>query len=269
MKQGRTWTRSVYWAAVGVLLALLALALSGPMLASEVPRRAGSAPPDRDAIPGYDAPLRSPQAVLLALDEGPPDPGAAALVRLTYESMAHDDPVQIALTDNWLLWSLGQVHSDLLVTQNPRRLAAGARGICSDAAIVLIALAQRSGMQARMISLDGHVLCELKTAAGWKIADPDYGILFPFDLETLASPRGIERIREEVRDRGHPPETADLYVAVASSAEDNEVVEAGVLNPRLAWVERVADELQWALPLAGLCLLVLLPLLGRSRTMPA
>ena len=238
--------------AAALLFVLLGLSLWGPR--RERGTWAVVNTLDRVPIPGYDEPLQAPQQLLHALAEAPGSSDLAELVQLTYASMVHAAPVEITLLDNWLLWGLGQVHRDFLMTQDPARLAAGARGICSDSAIVLIELARRAGVDARMISLEGHVLAELRTPEGWRVADPDFGILYPFDLEVLSSPAGLERIRAEVDRRGHPPETLAAYLAAAESREDNGVIEAGVLNPRLARAERIADQLQWLLPAADLIL---------------
>jgi hypothetical protein len=251
--------RRVRWPAAlvaAVLLALLGLSLAGPPRGRHASSDVNSPPKGRAPILGYDKPLRTSQELLRALDEGPTSRDPSELVQLTYASMAHAPPVEISLRDNWLLWGLGQVNPDLLMTQDPVRLATGASGICSDSAIVLLELARCAGVEARMISLEGHVLAELRTPDGWRVADPDFGILFPFDLEELASPAGLEQIRAEVTSRGHPPETLAAYLHAAATIEDNGVVEEGVLNPRLARVERIADQLQWVLPIAGLILVL-------------
>jgi hypothetical protein len=251
------------WFACGGLGLLLLGALRDPVLGPAV-RRHHAEHPGEQAIPGYNVTTRPAEDLLRALDLGPVSGDAQSLVLLAHQCLAHAEAVTLGPWDNWLLWGLGWFNDDFRLTQDARRLAAGGRGICSDAVIVLLALAQRAQTPSRMVGLYGHVVAELETAEGWRVADPDFGILFPFDRATLSKPEGLEHIREELRLRGHGEEVVAAYIDAASSPDDVEILPAGVLSPRLARLEQVAEWLEWILPLGGLWLLVR----RRRRTCP-
>jgi hypothetical protein len=177
----------------------------------------------------------------------------------------HSDDRRIALTENWLQWSLGHVYAPLARTQNAELLMASARGDCSERSQILKTLAEDAGHRCRFAGLSGHVVLEVETARRWQVADPDYGVVFPLGIETLQRPQAEPLIRSTLARSSYPPATIELYLSIVQSAKDNVVMPVGSpLSPRLAVVERWCERLALPLPL-GMILCGVALLFGYRR----
>ena len=203
-----------------------------------------------DHVPGYHTRLRSPRALLTALRSGAVPHDVEALNELVHASMRHGATPSIDPAQNWLAWTLGSLRPDLRLPQRADRLAQAGEGLCSDAVIVLAALASKAGFDAETVDLDGHVVAELRRGAEVWTADPSYGLVFRGPVSTLTRPAARARVAHAVRDLGHPEAAVEQYVAVLTSPEDDAVVPGGRLHPRLAVVERVLDVLAVLVPLS-------------------
>ncbi len=187
--------------------------------------------------------------------------------RAVYLATKHSDDRRIALTENWLQWSLGQLYRPLLRTQNAERLLAGSLANCSERSQILKSLAEKAGHQCRFVGLTGHVVLEVETAAGWQVADPDYGIVYPFGIEKLERAGAANLIRSTLSRSSYPPATIELYVSIVQSADDNVIMPIGSpLSPRLAVVETWCELLALPLPLGMIfCGVLLLYVTDRQR----
>ena len=165
-------------------------------------------------------------------------------------ALEHGPPPPVRIQENWLLWLGGCAAPDLRVPQGPRRLAAGGRGLCSDAVILLVALARRAGLEAHMFDLQGHVVAELRVQGSAWVADPDLGLVHAGSVAELSGPARAEEMRRAVLAAGHDVAIAEACAAAFATAEDNRAVPAGVLNPRLWRAEQASEWLRWALPAA-------------------
>lgn len=185
--------------------------------------------------------------------------------RIIYLATTHSDDRRIALTENWLQWSLARLYPPLARTQHAERLLAGSLANCSERSQILKSLAEEAGYACRFVGLSGHVVLEVETANGWQVADPDYGVVYPLGIDLLEQPEAEGLIRSTLAASNYPPPTIDYYLALMQSAEDNVVLPVGsALSPRLAVVETWCDRLALPLPV-GMVLCGMALLVARSR----
>jgi hypothetical protein len=148
-----------------------------------------------------------------------------------------------------LLWLAGKFYEPLSRTQNPERIVAGEGGLCSEVAAVMNSIAMRSGLNARFIGLNGHVVSEVQTVNGWRIADPDFGVTYPGSLKLLEGENGPVIIRNVLKTKGYRKDTIDSIIKLFQSSEDNVVMDINVaLSPRLYKLELFAEWLKWIIP---------------------
>lgn len=242
----------------------LALGLALTLLPWAVPEVAAAPALPGQGLPGYDTRLRGPEDALALLAHGDPAASIESLNRLADESLAHGAPPPLRTAESWLLGCTAALVPDLRTSQDPRRLLTGGRGICSDAVIVLSALCASCAATAEMIDLQGHVVARVRRGGSTWIADPDCGWVEQGTLEEVEQPAGAARVRARLLVAGHPAERAEAVVRALASSEDNAVVPAGVLSPRLARAERALDAAGRLLPLALVA--VCLAALGTARS---
>ncbi len=175
-----------------------------------------------------------------------------------FNSIIHSDQRRIQIYENWLLWLAGKFYEPLSRTQNSERIVAGEGGICSEVAAVMNSIAIRNGLNARFIGLNGHVISEVQTVNGWRIADPDYGVTYPGSLKLLEGENGPVIIRNVLKAKGYRKDTIDSIIYFFQSSEDNVVFDVGVaLSPRLYKFEIFAEWLKWIIPVLLLFIVVI------------
>ena len=168
-----------------------------------------------------------------------------------YRGTTHSTDRRIAITENWLQWTLGQLYSPLSRTQNADRLLAGQLTDCSERALILKTLAEHSGHPCRFVGLCGHVVLEVRIGDRWQVADPDYGVVYPVEITALERDGGTALLEETLRAAGHEPAVIERYRQIVQSTDDNVVLPvASPLSPRLDAIERGCDWLAVILPLA-------------------
>jgi hypothetical protein len=166
-----------------------------------------------------------------------------------FQNTLHSDARRISPMENWLQWSLGQAYPPLQRTQDTRRLIAGGIGDCSERSQILKLLVEAAGHKCRFVGLTGHVVLEACIQGEWHTADPDYGVVYPCDVSTLA--REASLLRRHLSLVGHNPSQIETYLALVQSTEDNIVLPVGSpLSPRLHAIERLCDWLAIAAPWA-------------------
>ena len=166
-----------------------------------------------------------------------------------FESLVHTDTRRIQPRENWLQWIAGVFHEPLSRTQNPHRIASGGGGICSEATAVLNHIANLNGLDTRFVALNGHVLSEVRTRDGWRLADPGYGFVYPVGLTALKADAMVPMMRQLLEDKGYNDALTARYVEFFQSAEDNRVTEINVaLSPRLHTFEVSSEWLKWLIP---------------------
>lgn len=81
--------------------------------------------------------------------------------------------------------------------------------LCSDAVIVLLAVMQRAGYEARMLDIGGHVIASVTRGGREWIADPDYKLVFEGSLSEFERADSVARLESAILDAGHPPSRAE------------------------------------------------------------
>lgn len=200
-------------------------------------------------IPGYDYATQD-SAKLIALLNRPMDNfDLIAVNDIISASIVHSDKRTIQLYENWLLWMGGKFYEPLSRTQDADRIVAGRGGLCSEVSAVMNAIAERNGLEARFIGLNGHVVSEIKTESGWRVADPDYGVVYDVGLGYLERENGPQTMKNVLRGVGYNGKTIESYIRLFQSAEDNVLFEIGMaLSPRLYRAEVIAEWLKWLIP---------------------
>lgn len=204
----------------------------------------------RKIVPGYDFRLQSTEPVKKLLREPMVSFDLAQANETIFRSIVHHDQRGIQPYDNYLLWLGGKFYPPLKISRQPERIVAGGIGICSDKATIMYTIARRNNLDARFVGLQEHVVCEVKTAQGWQVADPDYGVVFSQSAEQLQQPENRAVLRTALEKRGFDDATVTEYVRYFQTKQDNVWTPVNQpISPRLYQTEMVADWLKWILPM--------------------
>jgi hypothetical protein len=125
------------------------------------------------------------------------------------------------LFSNYILFSLGQIHPAFFSIYDQNRLISrGHSLICSQHSYVLMNLAIQSGLIARHVGLNGHVVCEIYWDGNWHMFDPSMELL-ALDVTTneIVSVSRLEKNPELVHTL-YPSSRSNLAETFIS-AEDN------------------------------------------------
>jgi len=235
-----------------ISLILIALNIAGLVMVPSVP--GSQLAPTEKPVPGFHHAILPTAALRKILDSSSENLLKARDVEyannLVFSSIRHSKQRRLNIEENWLLWLMGRFYEPFLKTQNTARLVKGGAAICSESAQVLKTLVERAGLAARFVGLSGHVVLEVKTSDGWKIADPDYGVTYPVGLDVLETKKGVELLTNAMASKGYDEATIHNYVSLFQSSEDNHSNPIGKpMSPRLYYIEIVADGLKWLIPL--------------------
>ena len=201
-------------------------------------------------IPGYDFAV-SDRSKLKALLDTPMHSFSLEYVnQIVFETLVHSDSRRVLPQENWLLWAAGVFYEPLGRTQLPSRIVAGGGGLCNELSAVVNEVAMINGLQTRFIGLSGHVVAEVKTADGWQIADPDYGVVYPHGLKEMEKADMTPLIVNELAGKGYTPWKIDKYLTILQSADDNTTQSVNTaISPRLYAAELLAEWLKWIIPM--------------------
>ena len=239
--------KTIGWILISAGAALTALNLAGLLIS---PDFASGRPTGSNSIPGYHY-LTDHTEALDSLLAGPADnfilEDATGKV---FQSIIHTSGRRITIFENWLLYIAGLVYPPAGKTQLAGRIAAGRGGNCSEASAVMIRIAEINGLEARFVALGGHVVAEVLTGQGWRVADPDYGVTFDAGIGELQQESSAAAIMEAVSRRGYADSVIARYVDYYQSVDNNTVLEPGVPpSPDLYRMERAAEWIKWLIPL--------------------
>jgi len=169
--------------------------------------------------------------------------------RFVHAITAHSVDRQIMIQENWVQWCLGQFYRPLLRSQNPVRIIEGGAGDCSERVAVLQWIARQAKCPTRIVGLGGHVVLEVFARGKWVTADPDYGITFSTDVQTLTR-GGSKYVSWQLQRAGVDESSIENYLSILQSGEDNVAMEVNEpLSPRLKvledWCEVARVSLPW------------------------
>lgn len=175
-------------------------------------------------------------------------------INLIQCATVHSDGRRIAVDENWMQWTLGQLYAPALRTQSTPALIEGGVANCSERAQILKSIAESAGVPCRFVGLSGHVVLEIQIDGQWKTADADYGVVYPVTVTELAV-SGQSRMKAALSERGYSPAVIERYVSIVSSTDDNHVLPVGeALSPRLDKLEQACRWGIWCLPIGLLSL---------------
>ena len=168
--------------------------------------------------------------------------------RLVHTLTEHRVDRRIGIWENWIQWTLGQIHPPLLRTQDVVRILEVGHGDCSERVAVLQHLVRRSRLNTRIVGLGGHVVLEVQANGKWYTADPDYGVVYIGTVDKLAtsSPRFLEK---PLFRNGEQRDIVERYVSLLQSTEDNVPMPLNSpISPRLYRVEQLSFFMVIAIP---------------------
>ena len=167
---------------------------------------------------------------------------------LVHFATRHVPRRDISFTENWSQWIIGQCYSPMLQTQDTDLLIAGRLGNCADRCQILKSIAERSGKRCRFVGLSGHVVLEVEVDGKWNIADPDYNVTYPMEVQELARPQNETLMHNSLR-LWYTPTVVDQYIQIVQSTENNLQMPTGSpLSPRLYLAEQICKWLSWLVP---------------------
>jgi hypothetical protein len=166
-----------------------------------------------------------------------------------YQGIVHQEPRYIASGENWLQAVLGLIYGPIKRTQDTNRLLAGGIANCSAPSQILKTIAESAGYQCRFVGLQGHVVLEVLDGDRWRMADPDYGVVFDLGVDSLALFPQQPVVVAALASRGHQGQTIARYLELLQSTSDNQSLPVGSpLSPRLYKIEQACAWLIWILP---------------------
>jgi hypothetical protein len=166
-----------------------------------------------------------------------------------YRGIVHEEPRHIRVSENWLQAGLGLLYAPIKTTQDTDRLIAGGIANCSERSQILKTIAESAGYDCRFVGLEGHVVLEVHDGGRWRMADPDYGVVFDVGVDSMALPEQESVLVAALVGFGHSDETISTYLQILQSTDDNTRLAVGSpLSPRLDAIERACGWLVWILP---------------------
>ena len=172
---------------------------------------------------------------------------------VVFSSTTHDAPRYLRFHENWVQWILSRVYKPLRRTQDTELLIDGGRAECSERAQILKSLAEDCGYRCRFVGLGGHVVLEVEMDSQWYVADPEFGLAFPFDIEQLCQESRTDLLRKALKTIALPEDHIDDYLLILHSTDDNRRLPIGEpISPRLYSIEQLCQWLSWIVPLAFL-----------------
>lgn len=180
--------------------------------------------------------------------------------QFVFQNTRHVERREVTFLENWIQWTLGQFYSPALEVQDTARLMRGGFASCSQRAQILKSLAESAGHRCRFVGLEGHVVLEIEVDGVWKLADPDYGVAYDFDLEAVQSPDRERDIRQKLRAMNWRGRNIENYIEIVQSANDNRRLQIGSpLSPRLYLFEQIC---RWLVLLTPIPFIVVLKAIG-------
>lgn len=197
---------------------------------------------------------------------------AAYIVRLTLllnRGMAHywgeevdRYRLRVPLWENYLLWAASYVlpgtYRKYEFAQPDKALERGV-GLCSQQSVALARLLQRSGIDAQLQGLEGHVVVRATDRQGRNfLADPDYGAVIPHSITVVE--RDPQIIRAYYRIPYLEEQTLDALTRIYGPEGNREWTVPEYFYGKFHYAEHAAYVLKWVFPL-----ILLLPPLVHLR----
>lgn len=176
-----------------------------------------------------------------------------SLYEIVTDRFTHNEGARHTVFTNWLLFSLGKIVTPLGIIWSPDVFVSkGYSLICSQSSYLLMQLALKSGIRARHVGLNGHVVMEAWYDNDWHLFDPDAEVIPRDSTESVLSveelSRNIDLLKKEY------PRIKGDYVNIIASREDNSFVSYPVgayfewKSQVLFYFEKIAQVLKYLIP---------------------
>jgi hypothetical protein len=160
--------------------------------------------------------------------------------------------LQVPIYENYVLFVLSYI-----VPQNfrkyefldYRRALERGVGLCSQHAIILAGILNEKGITSKIIGLSGHVVLTAQVdeeSNEWWVLDPDYGVVIPYDLDTIE--KEPEIIKSFYAREGYDDATINLLIGIYNK-DGNILVGVGEYSLMYRYFETASYILIWVLPL--------------------
>lgn len=143
------------------------------------------------------------------IEELAPEAAMELLNSIVCARFTHGDQAVHGFFGNWVLYALGKAHPKFRAIRDPETiLKRGHSSLCGDVSYALARLANRAGIEGRLVSLEGHVVMEARYGGKWRMYDPDYEVTGKGDsgvfrgVAELAADPGAVREAYSVRTGG-------------------------------------------------------------------
>jgi hypothetical protein len=212
-------------------------------------------------IPGYNYATMD-RRHLKEILESPEDYNINEINQIIFFSLPHGSPAQLSVAHNWVLWLLSKWKGDSLrFTQKASFIARSNAAICSQKARLLVEICKRMTVPARLVSYDGHVICEVFVDKKWLSYDPDYGVYFAVDAEALSDAENKNLVISKLRERRFNDDLINYYLKSLSNGPPLRHAIWEAHEPKPAWIEQWSLFISWSLPI--FCILSVIILLLR------
>jgi len=176
------------------------------------------------------------------------------LFDLVIERLKHKE-ANHTFFSNWILFTLGQIHSVFLHVWDPDVLLAhGDVAYCDQSSYLLLTLAQHFNVPSRHVGLYGHVVMEAWYEDDWHLYDPDLEVIPEIEGEVLSVNELISSPEVLQEFYGHDDHVMEIFL----SKENNTFVSYPV-GARFEWkanvlaiLERVSEVLEFIVPIVVL-----------------
>jgi hypothetical protein len=134
---------------------------------------------------------------------------------LVYNTLVHGNHTELRFQNNWFLWVISKIYGKhLLFTQEPYFIIQSTSAICSQAVAVFNFIMDLNSVDSRFVSLNGHVVSEVKIDSRWFIFDPDFGVDFPFGVDELDAFENEALIYSKLRNNGFDNDVINSYLNI-------------------------------------------------------
>ncbi len=176
------------------------------------------------------------------------------------DRFTHGDRARYNVFSNWALWLLGGLSPNRGYIQDPDILLRnGHSALCGDVSHVLLRLAERSGIRARHVLLNGHIVMEAFYEGSYHAYDPDLEVTVRDKsgqvLSVRAAAADMELVLRAYAGRGDSEFIIAIGKILGDTSDDVYLVypPAGIFGEsgqRPGRVEQAARHVRYGLPVA-------------------
>lgn len=159
--------------------------------------------------------------------------------------------LRIPIYENYLLFFAGYLYPPAYAKYeycNYKKAMERGLGLCSEHAIILTGILKDHGIEARILSLDGHAVSTAQVNRGtWWILDSDFGLVIPHSIAEIENDPSM--IRPILKQKGYSDAIVNWMVDVYGKEGNKVFSGAREYRPRGYLIETLSYVLIWILPM--------------------